>query len=152
MAQIGSSSSEDNMSYNNKKSTTGPFLVYLKASSTALTTGDTIPYALVTGTSGHGVTVSNGVVTLPAGEWICYATADTDSLNDSMTAQWYIDSTLSSDFPHIIVNAYQNSPYYTDMKSAAYTLVGDVTIELRLTSADVTISSECDLVIYGVKT
>lgn len=140
------------MSYNNQKSTTGPYLVYLKASSTALTTGDAIPYALVTGTSGHGVTVSNGVVTLPAGEWICYATADTDSINDSLEAKWYIDSTLSTDFPHIIVNAYQNTPFYTDMKSAGHTLSGGVTIELRLTSANVTTDSECDLVIYGVKT
>ena len=140
------------MSYNNQKSTTGPYLVYLKASSTALTTGDAIPYALVTGTSGHGVTVSNGVVTLPAGEWICYATADTDSINDSLEAKWYVDSTLSTDFPHIIVNAYLNSPYYTDMKSAAYATNGGVTIELRLTSANVTTDTECDLVIYGVKT
>jgi hypothetical protein len=149
MAQIGSSSSEYNMSYNNKKSVTGPYLVYLKGSSSALTTGDAIPYALVTGTSGHGVTVSNGVVTLPAGEWICYATADTDSINDSLEAKWYIDSTLNTDFPHIIINAYTSITFYTDMKSAAYTTSGGVTIELRLTSADVTTSSECDLVIYG---
>ena len=140
------------MSYNNKKSVTGPYLVYLKASSSALTTGDAIPYALVTGTSGHGVTVSNGVVTLPAGEWICYATADTDSVTDALEAKWYIDSTLNTDFPHIIVNEYTGTNFYTDMKSSAYTTNGGVTIELRLTSTDVTTSSECDLVIYGVKT
>lgn len=140
------------MSYNNQKSTTGPFLVYLKASSTALTTGDAIPYALVTGTSGHGVTVSSGVITLPAGEWICYATADTDSINNSLVAKWYVDSTLSTDFPHIIVNKYQDQNFYTDMKSAAYATSGGITIELRLTSSDVTSGSECDLVIYGVKT
>jgi len=140
------------MSYNNQKSTTGPYLVYLKASSTALTTGDAIPYALVTGTSGHGVTVSNGVVTLPAGEWICYATADTDSINDALEAKWYIDSTLNTGFPHIIINAYSTSPFYTDMKSSAYATAGGITIELRLTSANVTSGSECDLVIYGVKT
>lgn len=139
------------MSYNNKKDVTGPYLVYLKASSSALTTGDAIPYALVTGTSGHGVTVSNGVVTLPAGEWICYATADTDSVSNALEAKWYIDSNLSTDFPHIIVNEYTSTNFYTDMKSAAYTLNGGVDIELRLTSSNVTTSSECDLVIYGVR-
>lgn len=140
------------MSYNNQKSTTGPYLVYLKASSTALTTGDAIPYALVTGTSGHGVTVSSGVVTLPAGEWICYATADTNALTDSLVAKWYVDSSLGTDFPHIIINGFVNTPFYTDMKSAAFTINISATIELRLTSSDVTTGSECDLVIYGVKT
>lgn len=139
------------MSYNNIKNVTGTFLVYLKASSSALTTGDAIPYALVTGTSGHGVTVLNGVVTLPAGEWICYATADTDSVSNALEAKWYIDSNLSTDFPHIIVNEYTGLNFYTDMKSAAYTLNGGVDIELRLTSSNVTTSSECDLVIYGVR-
>lgn len=153
MDRIGMSFSEDGMSYNNKKSVSGPYLVYLKASSVNITAGEAIPYVLVSGTSGHGITVSSGVVTLPSGDWLCYATADTDLLTASLEAQWYVDSTINNDFPGIVVNAYQNTPFYTDMKSSAITLKGGVTVELRsITTSTVSIDSECDLVIYGVRT
>lgn len=143
------------MSYNNKKATQGTYLVYLEASSATVSIGDTIAYTISTGTSGHGVTVSNGVVTLPAGEWLCYASVEADNLTTDLEAKWYVDNVLNTDFPHIIHNEIDTQAnYYTDMYTSAITLIGGSDVELRVTSSNVTNPTvgQCDLVIYGVRT
>jgi cytochrome bd-type quinol oxidase subunit 1 len=155
MAQTGLSSSECIMSYNNKKATLGTYLVYLEASSTSVSVGDTINYSVSTGTSGHGVTASNGVISLPAGEWICYASVEADSLTNSLEAKWYVDNVLNTDFPHIVHTKYgTGSGFSTDMYTSAITLEGGVDVELRVTSSDISNQplGNCDLVIYGVRT
>jgi len=55
------------MTYNINESFTGPYLVYLKASSTAISSGSVVPYSIVEETPGSGITVSNGRITLPWG-------------------------------------------------------------------------------------
>lgn len=147
------------MSFNNKKATLGTYLVYLEASSATMAVGDIIGYTLTTGTSGHGVTVSNGVISLPAGEWICYASVEPDDINRSIEIKWYVDNTLNTNFPGIMHNDWDsdiNGTYVfnTDMYTSAITLEGGVDVELRVTDSyfQSTTIGKSDLVIYGVRT
>lgn len=147
------------MSYNNKKATLGTYLVYLEANSTSVSVGDTINYSVSTGTSGHGVTVSNGVISLPAGEWVCYASVEPDVINRGIEIKWYVDNTLNTDFPSIAHNDWDSNingiyGFYTDMYTSAITLEGGVNVELRVTdsSHSTTAIGNSDLVIYGVRT
>jgi hypothetical protein len=149
------------MSFNNKKATLGTYLVYLEANSqdVSFPFGDTIGYTLSTGTSGHGVTVSNGVVSLPAGEWICYASVEPDSITTAFEIKWYINNALNTDFPHIVHNDWNsdingNYVFQTDMYTSAITLEGGVNVELRVTNSNISNATigKSDLVIYGVRT
>jgi hypothetical protein len=147
------------MSFNNKKATLGTYLVYLEASSATVSVSDTIGYTLTTGTSGHGVTVSNGVISLPAGEWICYASVEPDDIDTRIEIKWYVDNTLNTNFPGIAHNDWDSNidgqyGFNTDMYTSAITLEGGVDVELRVTDsyAQSTAIGKSDLVIYGVRT
>jgi len=159
MAQIGLSFSERIMSYNNKKATLGTYLIYLEANSTIVSVGDTINYSVSTGTSGHGVTVSNGVISLPAGEWICYASLEPGDIDTLIEIKWYVDNTLNTNFPGIAHNDFDSNidgqyVFNTDMYTSAITLEGGVDVELRVTDSysQSTAIGKSDLVIYGVRT
>jgi hypothetical protein len=147
------------MSFNNKKATLGTYLVYLEANSASVSVGDTINYSISTGTSGHGVSVSNGVVSLPAGEWICYASVEPDDVNRSIEIKWHVDNVLNTDFPYITHNDWDSNingsyVFNTDMYTSAITLEGGVDVELRVTDSyfSTTTIGNSDLVIYGVRT
>jgi len=134
------------MSYNNLSVGSGSFAIHLKLSSdTSVTGGDAVPYALVSGTASHGVSVSSGVVSLPAGEWICNFTLEcVDS--STFNAQMYVDSVADTTFPQIQAKTNEN----TNMDSTTIVLNGGSTIELR-PDTSLTFASCSDLLIFGVK-
>lgn len=147
------------MSFNNKKATLGTYLVYLEANSATVSVGDTINYSVSTGTSGHGVTTANGVISLPAGEWICYASVEAESINKAIEIKWHVDNVLNTDFPYIAHNDWDSNingtyVFNTDMYTSAITLEGGVDVELRVTDSyfQSTTIGKSDLVIYGVRT
>lgn len=142
------------MSYNNKKATQGTYLIYLEASSATVSMFDSIAYTISTGTSGHGVTVSNGVISLPAGEWICYASVETDSLSTDLKARWYVNNVAQTDFTDIFHKKLNTqADYFTDMYTSAITLKGNVNVDLRVTDSNISNPTvgKSDLVIYGVR-
>jgi hypothetical protein len=124
-----------------------PYAVHLKLSSnTSITANNPVPYSILTGTSGHGITVSSGVISLPAGEWLLNFSLQSTS-TAAYTARIYIDNVLDSDFPYI--QCYSSST--SDMQTASFCTSGNVDVELR-PSVTTTYSEDSDLLIYGVKT
>ena len=141
------------MTYNISESYTGPYLVYFSANSTSVSANSPIPYTLQTGTSGHGITVSGGTVTLPQGEWICYASADPNSIQSPFEARWAVNGSYAggNNFPKLISKGFNQNPFYSEMTTTAIISKGGETISLNPTTT-VTISYVCDMVIFGVRT
>ena len=148
------------MSYKNIKKNT-LYAVHLQASQTSLSVGDTVPYAILNGTSGHGVTVSSGVITLPKGEWLIHFRCETVSV-ESWTAGIYIDSVQNTIFPTISsrrnasLSHGDSNTNRTNLDTSAIPLksTGSTTIELRIdtmTSTSEIFSNCSDCLIYGFK-
>ena len=140
------------MTYNIRESVTDTIAVgFTLADGTSISSGSAVPYAIEDGTSGHGVTVSSGVVTLPAGEYICMFSLETAN-NSTHTADIYLDGSIASDFPKI--ECFNNSHTQTDLNTTAIPVRSDgtTTVELRVGTSASTYSDASDLVIYGVKT
>jgi hypothetical protein len=125
-----------------------PYAVHLKlASNTSVSTNNPVPYSILTGTSGHGVTVNSGVISLPEGEWLLnFSLQSTTAL--TFTAKIYKDNVLDTDFPYI--KGYSTASE-SEMQTTSYTTSGDVDIKLVVDSTT-TYSEDSDLLIYGVKT
>ena len=134
------------MSYNIQTAGTNHAVHLQVSSATSVSAGGAVPYAIVTSTSGHGISVSNGVITLPAGEWVVHATVETSTLQ-AFEAQWYIDGAANADFPKVAEYTGTNT---SNLGSSAAVLQGSKTIELRV-DASVTVSAFSDLLIYGVR-
>ena len=148
------------MSYNIIKKNT-LYAVHLQSSQTSLSVGDTVPYAILNGTSGHGVTVSGGVMTLPKGEWLVHFRCETVSA-ETWSAGIYVDSTQNTTFPTISsrrnASLSHGSPStnQTNLDTTAIPLksTGSTTIELRIismTASSETFSDCTDCLIYGFK-
>lgn len=144
------------MTFNISEEYTGPYLVYFSANSTDISINDPIPYTLQTGTSGHGITVSNSVISLPQGEWICYASADPESLYHSFVANWKVNGSYvnGENFPTLTANGFNENPFYTEMTTTAIVSKGNETVSLNISYINGTraISGQCDMVIFGVRT
>ena len=135
------------MSFSNLKLGSGTFAVHFKlASNTSVNSGSAIPYALVSGTSGHGLSVSSGVISLPAGEWVCNFTLECATPSSTYNAQIYIDNIANTVFPQIQAKSNEN----TNMDSTTIVLKGNCDIELR-PDTTLTFASASDLLIFGVK-
>lgn len=139
------------MTYNIREATTGTFAVgFVLADGTSISSGSAVPYTIEAGTSGHGITVSNGVITLPAGEWICLFSLETSN-NSNHTADIYVNSVIASDFPQI--EGFNTSATQSDLNTSAIPIRsnGSTTVELRVNTSASTYSDASDLVIYGVR-
>lgn len=134
------------MSYNVESAGVNHAVHLQVSAATTISSGDAIPYAIVNGTTGHGVTVSSGVVTLPRGEWSIIASAET-SLPQAFVGDWYVNGIKSTTFPSIVTYTLTT---ITNLESTAIVLQGDRTVEIRVT-AGVTLSVYSDMIIYGVK-
>ncbi len=93
------------MSYNALKyATTKRAIGFTHASNSALAVGDPIPWASpYAGTSGHGITVAAGVVTLPAGHaYLCMVQATTTG---SLLTEYraYIDGVLDASAQYVSI-------------------------------------------------
>ena len=140
------------MTYNIKTQAIGTFSVgFTLADDTSISSGDAVPYTIEGGTSGHGVSVSSGVITLPKGEWVVMFSLEAMSAANH-TAQIYIDSTVASNFP-VIEGFYSSQQSDLDTTAIPVLSLGSTTVELRVdTESTVNYSSSSDSVIYGVKT
>jgi len=139
------------MTYNIREATMGTFAVgFVLADGTSISSGSAVPYTIEDGTSGHGITVSSGVVTLPLGEWICLFSLETSN-NSNHTADIYVNGSIETNFPQI--QGFNNSNTQTDLNTTAIPIrsTGSTTVELRVNTSASTYSSASDLVIYGVK-
>tara|TARA_R100001460_G_scaffold19213_4_gene40247 strand:- start:2059 stop:2469 length:411 start_codon:yes stop_codon:yes gene_type:complete len=135
------------MTYNTKNQNT-LYAVHLLSSATSLNSGDAVPYIISTSTSGHGITVSGGVITLSKGDWLISFTAESQN-TAAYTADIYIDSVIDSTFPQI---KNKSSTSESNLESTAIPILSDgsTTIEIRVNSA-VSISENSDCLIYGFK-
>ena len=134
------------MSYNVESSGTNHAVHLQVSAATTISSGDAIPYSIVNGTTGHGVTVNSGVVTLPRGEWSIIASVETNN-PEVFEAQWYVNSIANTTFPKI---AEYTTTATSNLGSTAIVIQGERTVELRV-NAGVTIQSYSDMIIYGVK-
>lgn len=140
-----------NMTYNIQAETVGIFSVGLTlADNTSLSSGDAVPYAIEAGTSSHGFSVSNGVITLPKGDWLVMFSLEAMSAADH-TAKIYVDSSLASNFP-VVEGFYSSQQSDLDTTAIPVFSSGGTTVELRVdTASNVNYSSSSDCVVYGVK-
>lgn len=136
------------MTYNAKTNENTLYAVHLLSSSTSLSSGDTVPYSISTATSGHGITVSSGVITLSKGDWLLSFTVES-AAPASYTADIYINGSIDNTFSQI---KNENSIYTSNLESTAIPIFSDgtTTIEMRVNSA-VSISNNSDCLIYGFK-
>lgn len=140
------------MTYNIRDTVTGTFAVgFVLASSTSVSSGSAVPYTIEDGTASHGFSVSSGVITLPAGEWICLFSLESDTAT-AHTADLYLDGSIASDFPKI--ECFTTGTPQSDLNTTAIPIrsTGTTTIELRVDTSASTYSDSSDCIIYGVKT
>ena len=140
------------MSWNLKKQSLGTNVVGSSlGANTAVSAGSAIPYQIYTGTAGHGITVSNGVFTLPEGEWLASFTLESQAAGIAHTADVYIDGSIDSRWPKI--ECFANNTQ-SDMNTTSVTLrsSGSTTIELRVNNSATSYGSSSDCILYGVKT
>lgn len=144
------------MTYNiHKKNTL--YAVHLQTNQVNLSNGNTVPYAISNGTSGHGVSVSNGVMTLPKGEWIVQFKCEPVTTS-YLVGNIFVDGTQNTNFPQIISRLNPNLSHSnantnrTNLDTTAIPIKSDgsTTIELRLGSNS-NVSETSDCLIYGFK-
>ena len=138
------------MSWNLKEQSLGTYVVGASlGANTSVNAGSAIPYQIYSGTASHGVSVSNGVFTLPKGEWLVSFTLEAQSVAVAHTADIYIDSSIDTKWPKIECFANETQ---SDMNTTAATLRsnGSTTIELRSNNS-ISYGNRSDCIIYGVK-
>ena len=136
------------MTYNVKGNENTLYAVHLLSSSTTINSGDAVPYSISTGTSGHGITVSSGVITLSKGDWLISFTVESQSVA-SYTADIYLNGSIDNTFPQIKNN---NSTTISNLETTAIPIASDgtTTIEMRVNSS-IALSANSDCLIYGFK-
>ena len=112
----------------------------------AVGTGNAIPFFIKSGTSGHGVTVASGVISLPAGEWTANFAVQATTATAFDATIYLNGSSTAADWP--VIHCYGTSIYESDASTASISFYGPATIELRV-STSVTLTSECDVMIVG---
>ena len=138
------------MSWNLKEQSLGTYVIGASlGANTSVNSGSAIPYQIYASTSGHGVSVSNGVFTLPKGEWLVSFTLEAQLVAVAHTSDIYIDGSIDTNWPKIECFA---TTTQSDMNTTAATLRsnGSTTIELR-TNNSISYGNRSDCIIYGVK-
>jgi len=121
-----------------------PVLVYITMSADqTMASSDTLLFDTTTGSTGHGVTISSGVVTVPSGyQWFCQVQACSDNI---VTAElnWYIGGSVSTLFANTGIS--QESVTTLTSNNIAHCALdainASVDVELRADSA-ITIEDE----------
>ena len=135
------------MTFNNRnKSINNKYFVGLRVnSSTNVDANNPVPYEVYAGTSGHGITVSNGVISLPEGEFIVEFSILAE-YNVTFGAKIYKDNAEVADAPDILQHL--SDGLTTSMLTSAYPFSGNCDIELRVTQDvhPVSIYSDCLIV------
>ena len=139
------------MSWNLKEQSLGTYVVGASlGANTSVNAGSAIPYQIYSSTSGHGISVSNGVFTLPKGEWLVSFTLESHLSGVIHTADIYVDGSIDNKWPKI--ECFANSTQ-SDMNTTAATIRSDgsTTIELRVNVTASAYGNRSDCIIYGVK-
>tara|TARA_S200002703_G_scaffold74010_4_gene63853 strand:- start:3331 stop:3735 length:405 start_codon:yes stop_codon:yes gene_type:complete len=115
-----------------------PIFCLLRLNSDAtLSAGDAVPVIVDSGTSGHGVTVASGVVTLPSAyQWFAQTQIVPTSII-SVDFDWYVGSTASTTFAQTGVSLVNSTTSGSNNIGYAYFDVAMSTknIELRASVA-----------------
>ncbi len=121
-----------------------PVLVYITMSADqTMASSDTLLFDTITGSTGHSVTISSGVVTVPSGhQWFCQVQALSSNIV-TVDLDWYINSSVSTLFANTgitqttLATATGNSVAHCALDAISST----VDVELRANGA-VTIESD----------
>lgn len=130
------------------KEITNKYFVGLKLdSNTNVQANNPVPYTIYEGTSGHGVTVSNGVISLPSGEFLIEFSVLAE-YNVDFEAKIYKDSAEVVDAPNIF--QYVSDLEYTSTLISTYPTKGNCDIELRVVSDVSPMSIYSDVLIIRI--
>ena len=117
-----------------------------------LTSGDPVGWSVQTGTSGHGVTVSSGVVTLPTKfQWFAQAQICCTTLT-GVDLDWYVNGSASSLFAETGISLV-TSPTTSGSNIVGHCYIDtssvSVDIELRAGGAMTAEEETCFLLLIG---
>lgn len=126
-------------------------ILHLTADDT-LASGDPVGWAVQDGTSGHGVTVASGVVTLPSGfQWFAQSQICCTSLT-GVNLDWYVDGSASALFAECGVSLV-TSPTTSGSNVVGHCYIdaasGSVDLELRADGAMTAEQETCFMLLIG---
>lgn len=113
-----------------------PVLVHvtLSANST-LASGDPVGFDTVTGSSSHGVTISNGVVTVPSGyQWFCQAQIISNAIVTA-NIDWYLNGSAATVFA-------ESGIAITTSTTVTSNVIGHCSVDTTSSSADIELRSD----------
>lgn len=121
-----------------------PVLVFITMSANqSMSSGDTVAFDTLDGSSSHGVTIFNNVVTVPSGyQWFCQAQVASNTIT-TVNVNWYINNSVSTTFQNTGIttttstSATSNSVAHCALDASS----SSVSVELR---ADASFSVESD--------
>lgn len=125
-------------------------ILHLTADDT-LASGDPVGWSVQDGTSGHGVTVASGVVTLPSGyHWFAQAQVIGTAIT-TVDLDWYVDSSASTTFTETGITLINSTSSGSNMVGHCYidASSASVDLELRATGAVTTDADFCFLMLIG---
>ena len=116
-----------------------------------LTSGDPVGWAVQDGTSGHGVTVTSGVVALPSGyHWFAQGQVAATSIT-TVDLDWYVDSSASTTFAQAGINLINSTSAGSNMVAHCYLDASSASVDLELrASGGVTVDADfCFVLLIG---
>jgi hypothetical protein len=128
-------------------------ILHLTADDT-LASGDPVGWSVQTGTSGHAVTVTNGVIVLPSGyHWFAQGQVVSTTIT-TVDLNWYVDSSASGTFAQTGINLINSASAGSNMVGHCYIDASDASIdlELRATGAVTVDASFCFMLLIGYPT
>ncbi len=97
-----------------------------------LASGDPVGWAVQDGTSGHGVSVTNGVIVLPSGHhWFAQAQAAATTIT-TVDLNWYVDSTASTTFAKTGISLLDSITTGSNVVGHCYVDAASATVDLEL--------------------
>ena len=120
-----------------------PILVHITMSTNqTLASGDALAVDTITGSTGHGVTISSGVVTVPSGyQWAIQAQVSSTALVNA-DLDWYVDNSASTTFQNTGISLLNSTGNTSNLMGfiALNSSSSSIDVELRADAA-VTIDS-----------
>ena len=131
------------------------FVILNLTSDESLSSGDPVTWALQDGTTGHGVTVSSGVVTLTSGyHWFAQAQICCTTLT-GVNLNWYVDNSASTLFSECGVSLV-TSPTTTGSNVVGHAYIdaskNTVDLELRADGSMIGEQETCFMMLIGYPT
>ena len=120
----------------------------------SLVSGDPVGWAVQDGTSGHGVTVTSGVVTLPSGyHWFSQSQVIPTALT-TVDFDWYVDSVASTTFAETGITLIGSGTSSSNCVAHCYIDASSATVDLELrASATCTADANfCFMLLIGYPT